>query len=130
VGDTTEHHGLKFTVHAFDRFAQRVRKGSYKPAYELDCCLQSAKPKHLRKAKERQTYYVPLGCCMLICEHGTVVTVLARNPNDPLPKRKQQVTTPPQLHQCPYCPEQIAGKAKLLSHMAGHCKDFPKSEQT
>lgn len=69
-------HTLTVSAHAQQRFAERIR-ATDRPFDDMCECLKGAKEKHLKRAQRANTAYVPLGCCMLVCERGVVVTVLA-----------------------------------------------------
>lgn len=101
----TEHRtgNLKVSRHAVTRFRERIRDaGDYKTSRrDLVGCLSGAKPKHLQNAHRKRTAYIPLGCCTLVCEHGTVVTVLERKNVD-----------------CPICGERVELREELIEHMA------------
>jgi hypothetical protein len=74
---------MRLTKHAIQRYRERIRDcGSDDEAEkELRACMVAAKPKHIKPHK--RTSIVPLGCCMLVCERGAIVTVLARDVEAP-----------------------------------------------
>jgi hypothetical protein len=71
---------LRFTLHAMERFQQRIRPGQdFKPASEMAACLACANHKKVERAIKGKKQMIPLGCCMFVCQDGAVVTVLRSN---------------------------------------------------
>lgn len=71
---------LKVTRHAVTRFRERIRDaGGYDATRkELVHCLQAMTLKHSKEAHRKKSAHIPLGCCVLVCERGAIVTVVPR----------------------------------------------------
>lgn len=71
---------MHITRHACKRFCERIRETD-DPRAEIRQCLMSANKAHLRKATEGRDWNVPLGCCVLVCNQGVIITVTPVTPN-------------------------------------------------
>lgn len=70
---------LKISNHAVDRYCERIGLGLMSPAdalAEIQARLETVKPKHIEKARRKNTQYLRTDGCVLIACRGKVVTVV------------------------------------------------------
>ena len=80
-GATVNRLRIRISGHAVERYRERVRQVD--PAIakrEMLCCLMGASDDDRRKLKKgkKNTHMIKTGCCIFICSHGNVVTVVKK----------------------------------------------------
>ena len=74
-----EIHAHRISDHAVERYRERIRQiDTAIVRSEMLSCLSAADDGELRKLKngKKNTHMIKTGCCIFVCSHGTVVTIV------------------------------------------------------
>lgn len=108
---------ISITNHACKRFRERVRE-TPEPRGEIRQCLMSANKSHMNRAMRKDSWHVPVGCCVLVFNKGAVVTVLPMAPElIPMKKPKSATTTPAKPTTCHFCGAELPNGAAYRKHV-------------